>query len=257
MPSNERQPWPRIFGAVVYKGRRARKDDDGDESEAPQPDQRRALRQGQWSGECVTERVPRKSRECVAAQPFRRGQRHAQSQDAQCATGPKNASQGDAERRIDGEQRRQADHRERQQPAEGRSVDQKGEADPIETGDEITETKTPAGRGRRTHAAPTGDAGTVDQPDQRRESQKQYRPEIERRHRQRRQRAGDECDQTAPPAPGQHDRIEQSLERHGVRCAFVFGRLASSRGAGVGRAGGVFTAAGCSRAAAGRRSLRR
>ena len=121
------------------------------------------------------------------------------------------ARQRDAESSVDRRHRGQADHRERQQPAESRRIDQKGVADPIKAGDEIAEAEPPAGRGRRRDAAPAADAGAVDQPDQRREGQKQDRPGIERRHRQRRQRAGGERDQPAPPAPGQHDCVDQAL----------------------------------------------
>ena len=111
------------------------------------------------------------------------------------------------------------------------------------------------GRGCR-DAAPAAQAGAVDQPDERRESKKKDGPEIERRHRQRGERACSEGNRPAAPAPGQHDPVNEPLRLHGVGEGFGFGRLPSSRG-GDGREVGGRKTAGSSRAAAGRRSLLR
>ena len=255
-PNAERQPRPACFAAVVGQGGGRCEHHDHDEGETPNADDGEGLRERQRSGERVAKCIPRETGQDMAAQPFRRGQRYAQSEDTQRATRPNQACQHDAQRHVDRGDCGQADHRDRQQPAEGRSIDQKGVADPIKSGEEIAKTEPPAGcRGCR-QAAPPAHAYTVDQPHQRRKCQEQNRPGVKRRHRQRRQGAGDKCDQPAPPAPSQNDAVNQPLKRHGVRGMFELGRPASSRN-GAGRAGCGRAGAGSSRAAAGRRSLRR
>jgi len=67
----------------------------------------------------------------MAAQPFGGGQRHAQRENAQHPTGPQAAGERHTERGVKTQECRQTDHRERQQPAEGRRVDQKSKPDPI------------------------------------------------------------------------------------------------------------------------------
>ena len=94
------------------------------------------------------------------------GQRHAQSQDARRPARPQQARQRDAERGEDREHCRQADDRDRQQPAEGRRIDQEGITDPIKAGEKIAEAEPPARYRGTDDAVPTAGSGAVNQPDQ-------------------------------------------------------------------------------------------
>ena len=235
----ERQPGPAGFGAIVGQGGRRREHHDRNEGEAPDADHRRALRQRQRIGQRVAEGVPGKAGQDVTAQPFRGGKRNAERQETQRAPDPQGAGQRDAERGEEREHRRQADDRDRQQPAEGRRIDQKGIADPIKADEKIAEAEPPADAGRRGDAAPAAGSGAVDQPHHGRKGQEQHRPEIQRRHRQCRRCAGGEGDQPTPPAPGQYDGMNEPLRLHGGGGELELGRLASSRGAGRGVEFGV------------------
>jgi hypothetical protein len=98
----------------------------------------------------------------VAAQPFKRGQRCGQSHDAHGAACPQKTRQRYGDSSEDRKPRRQADHREWQQPAEGGCVDQKGVADPIEAGEKVAEAEPPADRHGRHCSGPAATAGAVD-----------------------------------------------------------------------------------------------
>ena len=65
----------RVSAAIVGEHGRAREDRDREKRQAPDADQRRALRQHQRPGERVAERVPGKAGEQMAAQPFGDGER--------------------------------------------------------------------------------------------------------------------------------------------------------------------------------------
>ena len=126
---------------------------------------------------------------------------------------PEHARERQAEGRVAGHARRQRDDRERQQPAEGLGVDQKGVADPIEPGEEIAEAEPPAGDRRARQSAEAAGRRAIDQPHQNREREEQHRPGVERRHRQHRYRARGERHQRPPPAPAQHDPVRQARDR--------------------------------------------
>ena len=203
-------------GALVGEHGRAREHRDRDEGKTPHADQRGALRQHERPGERVAERVPRKSGEEMAAQPF--GERSARPRARASASGRASTAARASAKPSAGEDRepgRQRRDRERQQPAEGLGVDQERVADPVEPGDEIAEAEPPAGDRRPPDAAASG-------PPPRRRS---ARPGPERsgtapardrtapapapRPRRR------ERDRGAPPAPGQHDRVSEAREGHG------------------------------------------
>ena len=118
------------------------------------------------------------------------------------AARPEQARERDAERGEDREHRRQADDRERQQPAEGLRVDQKGVADPIKAGEEIAEAEPPAASRPRRARRPNGrpPAPSISQTSDRK-GQEQHRPGVERRQRQRRERAGGEARSAAAASP--------------------------------------------------------
>ena len=241
---------------LVDQRRGTRENDDRDEGEAPEPDHRGALRQRQRGGEGIAQGIPGKTGQHMAAQPFGRGQRHTEREDAERTPRPQHPRHRHSERSKERKHRRQADDRDREQPAEGRRIDQEGVADPVEAGEEIAEAEPPARRRRDGDAAPAAQSGAVDEPDQDRKGQEQNRPRVERRHRRRRQGAGGEGDQPTSPPPRQHDRVDDVLRLHGVGGEFGLGRPASSRAAGA-RATDGRSAFGRSRAAPGRRSLRR
>ena len=203
---HRRDPGLSSARASVDQHGRAGEDRNRQERHAPQPDQRSGLRQRQRLRQRVAERIPWKSGQQMAAQPFADRQADRERQHARGVAGPEQARQRKADR---GEQREiggQAEHRERHQPGKGRCIDQEGVADPVKPRHEIAEPEPEAGHRRRRHAAPFSGRRAVDQPDRDRKGQEQHRPCIERRHRERRQRAGHQRDGGALPSPGQDDR---------------------------------------------------
>ncbi len=199
-------------------------DRDRQKGQAPDSDQRRALRQPERRDQRIAVGVPRKSGEQVAAQPLGDGEGDREREHARRAARPDQPRQREPQRGKERQAGRQPDDRERQQPAEDLGVDQKRVADPIEAGEEIAEAEPPARGRRRHHAAEAPGGGAIDQPDQDREGEERHRPHVERRQRQRRGGARKECDQHAPPAPGQHDRVGEAGERHGLRRISMAGR---------------------------------
>src|SRR5262249_61202803 len=104
-----------------------------------------------------------------------------QRQPPRSASGPTQYRERNAKRGKQRETGRHQRDRERQQPAERLGVDQERVADPIEPGEEISESEPPA-RGRcRNEAAPAAGRRPVDEPDQDRERQERRRPYRERR----------------------------------------------------------------------------
>src|ERR1700675_1523617 len=148
----------------------------------------------------------------MAAQPLTDRQADREREQARRIPGPQQARQRKAERTEQGETGRKPQHRERHQPGEGRCIDQEGVADPVKPRHEIAESEPETRHRRRRHAAPSPGSGAVDQPDRDRKGHKQHRPCIERRHRQRRQGAGDQRNRGALPSPGQDDRKTRSAE---------------------------------------------
>jgi hypothetical protein len=136
----------------------------------------------------------------MAAQPLGDGEADGEREQARRIAGPEQAGQREA---CGGEQReigRQAEHRERHQPGKRRRIDQEGVADPVKSDHEIAEPEPEARHRRRRHAAPSPGSGAVDQPDRNRKGQKQHRPCIKRRHRQRQQYPRDQrMGDTLPP----------------------------------------------------------
>ena len=163
---DERQPGPTSFSAIVSKCGRAGEDDNGDEGQAPDADNRGALRQRQRRGQRIAKGVPGKTRQNMTAQPFGRRQRHAQSQNARRPARPQQARQRKAKRGEDRQHCRQAEDRDRQQPAKGRRIDQEGIANPIKAGEKIAEAEPPARYRGTDDAVPTACSGAVNQPDQ-------------------------------------------------------------------------------------------
>ena len=183
---------------------RAGKDRDAEEGHAPQPDQRRGLRQRQRLRQRVAEGIPREPCQHMAAQPFADREPDRERQHPRGIPRPDQARQREAERREQREVGRQAEHRERHQPGKGRRIDQEGVAGPVQPGHEIAEPEPEARHRRRRHAAPFPGRRPVDQPDRDRKRDEQHRPGIERRHRQRRQGARDQRDDAhaSSPRPG-------------------------------------------------------
>ena len=111
--------------------------------------------------------------EHVAAQPF--GWRSARPRAPGCGPGrgaQRSAREGEAEGREKAEQRRQAEHAERQRPGELVGLDQEGRAEPPQPGDEDSRSPStsrrrppPGGRARRAEPLP---GRAVEQPDGRR-----------------------------------------------------------------------------------------
>jgi hypothetical protein len=121
----------------------------------------------------------------MATQPFGRGECDTQSHDAHGPARPQEARQRDAERDENRQPRRQADHGNRQQPAKGRRIDEEGIADPIKAGEKVAEAEPPP-----VVAAPVAPrqlplpAPSISQTSV--GKVKQDRPDVERRHGQRR-----------------------------------------------------------------------
>src|SRR5215468_6847434 len=252
----EWQPGPTRAARIVSYRSWTGERQDRNEGQAPNSEHRCNLRQRQWACQRIAERVPGKTCEGVAAQPFDKGQRYSQSEQAPPVRQPERPRQRQAKPSVDSKHRRKPDDCKRQQPAEGRRIDQESEADPIKPSEKIAESEPPADRRSRDHRVPATAADTVNEPDQDRECQKQHRPSVERRHRRGRHRAGDERDRAAPPAPRQNDTVGKTGELHGVRGGFAPGRPVSSRG-GTGLTIGARTGTVASRAVGERRSLRR
>src|SRR5262249_26690095 len=102
------------------------------------------------------------------------------------------------------------------QPSEGLGIDQERVADPKEAGDEVAEPEPPADQEAGRRAVPAGRRGAVDQPDHQGKGHEQHRPEMDRGHRQGRNRAGRECDSRTTPSPGEDDGLSQAEPIHGL-----------------------------------------
>ena len=196
--------------AIAGKHCRRGKNEPGGEGQAPQPDERRRLHHERRRGEGVAERVPGKTGEEMAAQPFGDRKHGREDQDARPALRP----DGPGDRGAEAPEERQAggnrDHREGHQPGELIGVDQKGSADPPQTGNEIAEAECPAdgeGGDRSAKAAALPGGGAIDQPDEDRNRQPEDGKNVERRLREGRQRAGDQSDRETAPAPQNDDRV--------------------------------------------------
>ena len=96
----ERQPRPPRVGAIVGQHRRACEHRDRDEGEAPDADQRRALRQHQRPGQRVAIDVPGKSAEQMAAQPLGGGERDRKRDQPRRPARPQHARERQAEGRC-------------------------------------------------------------------------------------------------------------------------------------------------------------
>ena len=93
--------------------------------------------------------------------------------------------------------------------SQGRSIDEKRVAEPIQTRQKITESKPPPDIGRRDQAIPAAARDAIDEQDEDGEGQKQDGPGVKRRHRQSRDSARSERDRPALPTPGQNDTVDQ------------------------------------------------
>ena len=144
-PKSDDAPRMRRIRQVVGEHGGAGADRDAQEGQAPDADERDALRQRQRLSQRVAERVPGKSGEQMAAQPFRAGERGGERQYARRPAHPDQPRRGDAQGGVEREIGRQSGDRDRQQPAEGLGIDQKGVTDPVEAGEKIAEAEAPAG----------------------------------------------------------------------------------------------------------------
>src|SRR5262245_2186088 len=101
----------------------------------------------------------------MAAQPFRDGHRDGKSQDPFRPAYPDQASDRKSKARVKRQISRQARNGDRQKPAESLGIDEKGVSDPVKSGEEISETKTPASHSGGYRTAPASGGGSVSQPD--------------------------------------------------------------------------------------------
>ena len=140
----------------------------------------------------------------MAAQPFGDRERRRKREHARWPARPDEPREGKPQTGEEREISRQSRDSDRQQPSKSLGVDQEGIADPIEAGEEIAETETPAGYEGSHHAAEPPGEDAVHQPDQNRKGQEQHRPEIGwRREAERRKEAIDPYDRHQsrhPPA---------------------------------------------------------
>src|SRR6185437_1076104 len=190
---------------------------DAEKGQRPDTDEGYTLRERQRLGERVAERIPGKPAEQVATQPFCAGQGGGERQNSFRSTNPHQACRGETERRIKREVGRQSRYRNRQQPAKGLGVDKESVADPVKTGDEISEAETPAGDGRGYRAAPAPGGGAVDEPDEDCKRHKQDRPGIDRRHCQRGRNACGKRYERPLPSESEHNAVCDAGEGHGWR----------------------------------------
>ncbi len=166
------------------------------------------LRQDQIAAERHAELVPGEAGEDQPAQPFGGRQRHGERDHASGAGRPEEPREREAEGRKDGEIGGQAQHPEGQQPDEFR-FGEEGRAQPPQAGHEIAQAPPPPGGRRRPERGgeiaarrPPGDVGmraAVDQPDRQRHRHDDRRDDIEGRHRQGTDGAGQQRDEA--PAP--------------------------------------------------------
>src|SRR5262249_62089931 len=88
-------------------------------------------------------------------------------------------------------------------------------ASPHKPAELTPQTNTPPRPRAGKHSAPAPPRRSPDEPHQDRKGNQAQRPNIRRRQRQRRGRAGEKRDENTPPSLGQHDRMGEALERHG------------------------------------------
>ena len=143
----QRRRDPRLAPArgAIDQHRGACEDRDSKECQSPQPDQRRRSAPAPAARSARSRTCSRGSRSIHGRAAIRPRSGDGERQHARGVAGPDQPRQRKAER---GEQReigRQAEHRERQQPCEGRGIDQEGIADPVQARHEITEAEPPAG----------------------------------------------------------------------------------------------------------------
>ena len=185
-------------------GRREHRD--GDEGEAPDPDQRRGLRQRQRPGQRIAVGVPGKSGEQMAAQPFDDGERDREREDAHRAARPYRAREREAEAGVTTPGRRAA-RSPRTAAASRRSwrrPGRRGRPNRAPRGNSRSRTTSRRRRARQS-AEPSGAAPSISQT-----STGKVRNSTGQRSI-----GGSASAETAPapnaisgapPAPGQHDR---------------------------------------------------
>ena len=147
--ASRRRPAARS-GVAGPERRRRRADQDGEDRQAVEPDERGRLHQPEVLAERHAERVPRKAREDVPAQPFARRSGRRRGRRAALPPGDQRGARAAKPKAgKEREQRRQAEHAERQGPGELIGLDEEGGAKPPQPGDEIAEAPPPAGDGGR------------------------------------------------------------------------------------------------------------
>src|SRR6185369_14551204 len=214
---NKRTVWMARVDLIVGDHCGTCANSDGEKCKAPDSGQRNGLREHERLGECVAKRIPGKPAEETTAQPFRGSHRGGERQNSFRAAYPDQPGDRKTKARVKRQISGQSGNGDRQKPAEGLGIDEKGVSDPINSSEEIPEAKTPAGHSGRDGAAPSSGGGSVHEPDQNWKCHEQNRPCVDGRHGQSRRGAGNECYACAPPAYGEHDSVSQAGNTHGWR----------------------------------------
>src|SRR4029079_19299232 len=214
---NKRTVWMARVDLIVGDHCGTCANSDGEKCKAPDSGQRNGLREHERLGECVAKRIPGKPAEETTAQPFRGSHRGGERQNSFRAAYPDQPGDRKTKARVKRQISGQSGNGDRQKPAEGLGIDEKGVSDPINSSEEIPEAKTPAGHSGRDGAAPSSGGGSVHEPDQNWKCHEQNRPCVDGRHGQSRRGAGNECYACAPPAYGEHDGVSQAGKNQGWR----------------------------------------
>src|SRR4029079_6350225 len=142
---NERAVRISRVGLIVGDDGGTRANGDAEKCKGPYPGQRNALREHERLSQCVAKRIPGKPAEQAAAYPFCSGYRGGERQDSFGPAYPDQPGDRKCKARVKRQISGSSGNGDRQKPAEGLSVDEKGVSDPIESREEISKTKTPAG----------------------------------------------------------------------------------------------------------------
>ncbi len=207
-------------------GGRARKQEHGQEAQGIDPEKGRQLHQREVGEKPIADEIPGKPGQHMAAGELGEAERDGQGEDPARSRQPEQHGQSTGRGEEERHASRHRGHDKRQKPAVAPGLDQESLGNPVEPGQEIAETEPESdesGAFQPVRQAFVLRLAAVKQPDQRAEGEEQYRPGMDRRkgeHRERTEKHGKDgaagASQARDPSGGAFSQRQRTETAHAV-----------------------------------------